>query len=78
MINEHDLKDHECSLYDLRMGDRFKLSEEEEIKVPVDAHDFKMSDIYRFNNLDGMYSYCTDMEGTVHHFAGWTKVRKIT
>lgn len=78
MINEHDLKDHECPIYNLHNGDRFKLIEDEEIKVPPASAEFKINDLFRFDHLDGMYSYCTDTEGLVHHFAAWTKVRKVS
>lgn len=78
MINEHDLKDHECPLYELSRGDRFKLIKDEEVKTPPASNEFKLNDVFRFENVDGMYSYCTDMAGAVHHFAAWTKVRKLT
>lgn len=28
----------------------------------------------RFHHIDGMYSYCTDVEGNVVHLAAWTEV----
>lgn len=67
-----------CKLYDLRNGDKFKVVDDEDLKVPPASNEFDLSDIFRFDHLDGMYSYCTDMKGTVHHFAAWTNVRKVS
>lgn len=76
MINEHDIKDHECALYELRKGDKFKITDED-LKVPL-AHDkVDLVAEYWFGHIDGMYSYCKDMAGNVVHFAAWTKVKKL-
>jgi len=32
---------------------------------------------YKLHNIDGMYSYITDTEDRVYHFAAWTEVTKI-
>lgn len=79
MINEHDINDHECELYKLNKGDMFKLAEEaEDVKVPIASNEFKQHDLFKFHHVDGMYSYCTALsDGAVHHFAAWTKVRKL-
>jgi len=75
MINEHDIADHECALYDLHKGDYFVIVDED-LKVPV-AHDpVDLAAKYLFGHIDGMYSYCKDIEGNVVHFAAWTKVKK--
>jgi hypothetical protein len=75
MINEHDIADHECSLYELNKGDKFKIADDE-LKVPM-AHDsVDLLAEYWFGHIDGMYSYCKDPEGKVVHFAAWTKVKK--
>jgi hypothetical protein len=76
MINEHDINDHECALYELSMGARFKLADDE-IKVPIASNEFKINDIFKFETIDGMYSRCFDSAGKLHHFAAWTKVRVL-
>lgn len=34
--------------------------------------------VYTVYNLDGMYSYCKDENGTVVHLAVWTEVEVLT
>ena len=63
MINEHDIADHECALYELHRGDKFIFDGNE--------------GPFFFDHLDGMYSYCKDDHGTLFHFAAWTKVKKL-
>jgi hypothetical protein len=79
MINEHDIEDM-CSLYELRKGDKFTLVPEEHggepIKVPVAHDEFDVADVFHFDHLDGMYSFCKNSAGQVMHFAAWTKVKK--
>lgn len=33
--------------------------------------------IMDFQHIDGMYSYCVDKHGIVHHLAAWTEVDVI-
>ena len=33
--------------------------------------------ILKLHHLDGMYSYCTDSNGNVHHIAGFQEVEPI-
>jgi hypothetical protein len=33
--------------------------------------------VYKFFNIDGMYSYCTDKDGNVVHLAAWTEVEIV-
>ena len=76
MINEHDIADHDCALYELEKGDKFKIVDDE-LKVPV-AHDkVDLAAEYWFGHIDGMYSYCKDVSGNPIHLAAWTKVRKV-
>jgi hypothetical protein len=77
MINEHDIEDMCVPLYTLHKGNKFKLSDEEEVRVPVESNEFNLEDLFTFYHIDGMYSYCKDSKGTVHHFAAWTKVFKL-
>jgi hypothetical protein len=30
-----------------------------------------------FHHVDGMYSYCTDKDGRVHHIAAWADVEIV-
>lgn len=76
MINEHDIKDNECALYELRKGDKFKIVDDD-LKVPVAHDEVDLAAEYLFGHIDGMYSYCKDMTGNVVHFAAWTKVKKV-
>lgn len=48
-------------------------------EVPAGAH-IKLpdgEDIYKFWNIDGMYSYCTDKQEKVIHLAAWTEVEIV-
>jgi hypothetical protein len=63
-------------LYELSRGSYFKLDEEP--KVPP-AHDVVTVDdsVYKFDHIDGMYSYCLDKDKKVVHFAAWTQVQLV-
>lgn len=61
-------------LYDLKRGDLFKLLEEPQTPPAATRAENKE---YRFDHVDGMYSYITDAEGKVYHFAAWTEVEKV-
>lgn len=64
MINEHDLKDM-CNLDKLHEGDKFVIAGDK------DKLHFKVK------NFTGDYVFCYDNNGSVHHFATWTKVFKL-
>lgn len=34
-------------------------------------------EVYFFDHIDGMYSYCKDKEGNVLHFAAWSEVEIV-
>ena len=37
-----------------------------------------MSDeVFFFDHIDGIYSYCLDKKKNVHHFAAWTEVEIV-
>lgn len=76
MINEHDIADHDCALYELKKGDKFKIVDDE-LKVPVAHDEVDLAAEYWFGHIDGMYSYCKDVSGNPIHLAAWTKVRKV-
>jgi hypothetical protein len=48
-------------LYELKQDTAFKLEDKE----------------YLMHNIDGIYSYCTDEDKNVYHFAAWTEVKEI-
>lgn len=62
-------------LYNLQRGDKFKLKEEP--CVPPVALEGDITKVYQLGNIDGMYSYVTDEERNVYHFAAWTDVEKV-
>jgi hypothetical protein len=65
-------------LYELPPNTRFQLLEQP--KVPPDSNEVSddLGVVYKLKNIDGMYSYCTDVEtNEVHHFAAWTEVEEL-
>ena len=65
-------------LYDLRRGDAFYLNPNQErgensCIFPPSATE-KM---YILHHIDGMYSYVTDTDENVYHFAAWTEVNPV-
>jgi hypothetical protein len=59
-------------LYELPRQSKFTLTETP--YIPVDSNDYNPSDVFTLHNIDGMYSYCVDIDGVIHHFAAWTEV----
>jgi len=51
-------------LYEVPRNTRIVLDEEE-----------GRGEEYNFHHIDGMYSYCTDDNKNVVHFAAWTEVK---
>jgi len=74
MINEHDIADM-CALYELNKGDSFTINYDK-VDESIGHIPANKSDVFLFDHIDGMYSYCKDMAGNVVHFAAWTKVIK--
>lgn len=75
MINEHDIADIKA-LYELDKGTMFKLADNT-VAVPPASEPFDYMDVYKFMGIDGMYSRCFDSNGTLIHFAAWTKVTPV-
>jgi hypothetical protein len=73
MISEIDISDMKA-LYDMEYGKHFKLAPTDVVSVPPASEEFTMGDVFKFMGIDGMYSKCIDSNGTMHHFAAWTKV----
>jgi len=63
-------------LYKLNRGDHFKLLENP--TVPPCANEGDVAKVYKLKNIDGMYSYVTDSDGHVYHFAAWTEVEHVS
>jgi hypothetical protein len=77
-------------LYDVQRGSVIKILpqlKEEEIKdgesafegvrTPVDSADISLNQYLVFSHVDGMYSFCYDMNGNVVHPAAWTEVEVV-
>lgn len=62
-------------LYNLKRGDTFKLLDDPTIPPAARHGEFGIE--YKLHNLDGMYSYVTDSQGRIYHFAAWTDVEKV-
>ena len=66
MISEFDIKDWVCvgqpeKLYNVRRNTFVSLADEPGIP-------------FLFQHVDGMYSYCKMLDGTVFHPAAWSEV----
>ena len=55
-------------LYNLPAGAKFKI---------IDGEVLHSTAIYKFFNVDGMYSYCHNPDGDVVHLAAWTEVEIV-
>ena len=63
-------------LYELHRGECFQLLEHP--KQPPDIMEgADRNKMYILNNIDGMYSHCSDTDGNVYHFAAWTEVEAV-
>jgi len=48
----------------------YEVPNDTKIVVPIKGVDYELM----FYHIDGMYSYCTDIEGNVVHLSAWTEV----
>jgi hypothetical protein len=65
-------------LYELPPNTRFQLLEQPKVPPASNEVSDDLGVIYKLKNIDGMYSYCTDVEtNEVHHFAAWTEVEAL-
>lgn len=62
-------------LYEVPSGTLFKLAEDPQVPpVSLEVSE-DLGVVYKLKNIDGMYSYCANVEtNEVHHFAAWTQV----
>jgi hypothetical protein len=65
-------------LYELPPNTRFQLLEQPKVPPASNEVSDDLGVVYKLKNIDGMYSYCTDVETKeVHHFAAWTEVEAL-
>jgi hypothetical protein len=65
MLNEHDLKDFER----LPVRELYKCKPRSYVEVP------ELDNLVLFfDHIDGMYSFCRELDNGVTHIACWTKV----
>jgi len=62
-------------LYECERGTKFQVHEQ--AQTPPDCLPAENNVVYRLRNIDGMYSYCTDIEGNVVHIAAFTDVEVL-
>ena len=62
-------------LYDV--PDNSKIKVLDDIKVPPGAPPINKGDILLFDHIDGMYSYCKNMNGELVHLVAWADVEII-
>ena len=62
-------------LYEVPSGTLFKLAENPQVPPASLEVSEDLEVVYKLKNIDGMYSYCVNVETyEVHHFAAWTQV----
>ena len=47
------------------------------IKVPVAAPEIQVDEYIHFGHIDGMYSFCRNMDQEIVHMAAWTEVEVV-
>lgn len=62
-------------LYEVPAGSKIRIIGED--KVPPGGKEAKAGVVYKFFNIDGMYSYCTDGNGNVVHLVAWAEVEIV-
>jgi len=62
-------------LYDCSDGTKFRVIGD--IEVPIGAPPINKGDEYTLRNIDGMYSYCKDVNGAVVHLIAWAEVEIV-
>ena len=68
MLNEHDLSDYE----QLPVRELYKVKPRSYVKLPwMEGLD---DDVLFFDHIDGMYSFCLNMNNEVVHIQAWAEV----
>lgn len=62
-------------LYNLADGTYFRITGP--VKIPMESREYHDGRVLRLGNIDGMFSYCTDLDGNVYHPAAWTEVEVV-
>lgn len=63
-------------LFELQRGTKFYIKNED-ARVPPAAFPIERDSLLTLHNIDGMYSFCTDENGTVLHPAAFTEVEVV-
>lgn len=48
-----------------------------DVKVPPCAPQISNGDVLKFHHIDGMYSYCTNINKEVVHLVAWAEVEIV-
>ena len=62
-------------LYDVPRESFIKVIKD--IKIPPSAPRIVESEVLKFHHIDGMYSLCSKLDGTIVHLAAWSEVELI-
>lgn len=62
-------------LYEIPAGSKIRVVGDE--RVPPGGMEAIHGVVYKFFNIDGMYSYCTDPDGNVVHLVAWAEVEVV-
>lgn len=69
MLNEHDLSDYD----QLPVRELYKVKPRSYIKLPW-MEGTGIDEVLFFDHIDGMYSYCLNMDDQVIHLQAWAEV----
>ena len=48
-----------------------------DVGIPVGAFGLNVGEVIKFGHIDGMYSYCTNLDGHTVHAKAWTEVEIV-
>lgn len=63
-------------LYDVPKGSYVRIIDPH-AGVPVGSFGLNVGEVIKFGHIDGMYSYCTSLEGNTVHPKAWTEVEIV-
>lgn len=65
-------------LYELHRGELFTINPiQEDDRYNAFLPKEIAEKLFKLDHIDGMYSYVTDTEDNVYHFAAWTEVNEV-
>ena len=87
-VRRHKQKAYAAAYYQKTKEETKKRSKKKRLRMREEWHAFKAtlyctkcgfnhSAALDFHHIDGMYSYCTDSTGKVHHIAAWADVEVL-